>query len=313
MPTTSLSSFRPRAACILAAAALALAAACCAPASAGILDTYNLVVFGNLTSSSEVEGRAAVGGNLGGPASNYGTMLTPAANFVSTDVLHVGGNITAGNVNMSAGRLRLGGSVQGGSNVNLNGGSTLVNDGGTAAFVAGMAATLQANSLQLAALSSNSTWTGPGVQPAPVTFNAAPVGGVAVFNIAGSLLSNGLVQSWQMNANGATTIIINVSGTSINVNAGNTVGAWATDALRARILWNFYEATSITVARQLDGAVLAPLAHLTNSTVIAGSVAVASFTQNGEVHLPLYTGLIPAPGAAGLLGLAGLAAARRRR
>ncbi|MEZ6235694.1 MAG: collagen-binding domain-containing protein [Phycisphaerales bacterium] len=33
---------------------------------------FNLVVRQNLASTSEVEGRAAIGGSLSGPASNYG-------------------------------------------------------------------------------------------------------------------------------------------------------------------------------------------------------------------------------------------------
>jgi choice-of-anchor A domain-containing protein len=82
---------------------------------------------------------------------------------------------------------------------------------------------------------------------------------------------------------------------------------------RATTIWNFSQATSLTIDRNFNGAILAPSAHLTNSTAIDGSVFVASMTQNGEVHLPGYTGVVPAPGTAVLAGLGGLIMAARRR
>ena len=72
---------------------------------------------------------------------------------------------------------------------------------------------------------------------------------------------------------------------------------------------------SITLDRNFNGAILAPLANLQNSTAIDGSVWVKSFTQSGEVHLPNFTQYttIPAPGAASLMALGGLLIVRRRR
>jgi len=90
------------------------------------------------------------------------------------------------------------------------------------------------------------------------------------------------------------------------------VGAFTTNFARANVIWNFVDATSITLQRGFSGAILAPNAHLTNVNDIDGSVFVGSFTQNGEVHLPNYTGVIPAPGAVALLGVAGLLGRRRR-
>ena len=72
-------------------AALALTAA--GPASAttviqgmDALHEWNLVVLGDLKSSSEVEGRTFVGGNLSGTSSNY-QIRTPAATAAKTPAL----------------------------------------------------------------------------------------------------------------------------------------------------------------------------------------------------------------------------------
>jgi choice-of-anchor A domain-containing protein len=281
--------------------------------AASPLSTWSVVVQNDLTSTSEVEGRAAVGRDLLGPASNYGTKLTPASNYLGTDVLLVGRNIQVTNVNMSAGNIRLGGVRSG--NANFNGGGVQVSDPNAAATVANLFAETLAASSFLSGQAATNTVTIPNGQPGPVNFNAIANGnGVAFFSVSGSaLLSNNLVQQIDLNFNGASSVIINVSGTTINFNQGNMVGNLANEANGSRILWNFYEATSVVLDRRVVGAVLAPLANLRNTTVIAGSVSAKNFQQDGEVHLPVYTGFIPTPGSAGLLAAGGLLALRRKR
>ncbi len=138
--------------------------------------------------------------------------------------------------------------------------------------------------------------------------------GVAVFNVsAANVFNNSLIQQIELNAGSATSVVINVSGTTVNFTNGNMVGAWTSAFARSKVIWNFWEATSIFFDRNFNGAVLAPNAHLRNTTAIDGSVFVLSIQQDGEVHLPNYTGFVPAPGSLALLGAAGVLAARRRR
>lgn len=290
--------------------------ACSLSASAGILNDYNLIVLNDLNSNSEVEGRAFVGGNIvGGDASNYGVMLSPESAYSTIDVLTVVGNISAGNpLNIDAGDLRLGGTL--GRIVNFNGpGGNLVNDPGVGSLLAGVSAALTGASSAMLTLTADSTASIPSGQPGPVVFNCTPGGdGIAVFNVSGSqVLSNNLTQELNLNLNGATSVVINVSGTTVNFNQGNMTGTWNTAFARANVIWNFFEATSLTIDRAMNGAVLAPLAHLTNFSVIEGSTFVKSFHQRAEVHLPGYTGFVPAPGTVSALALAGLVAGRRRR
>lgn len=301
---------------IRSAAAIAGLCVSVSSASAGILNDYNLIVLNSLDSNSEVEGRAYIGGSIiGSDSSNYGTMLFPRADYANVDVLTVVGNISSGNpLQIEAGDLRLGGAL--GRIVNLNGtGGNLINDPGVGSTLAGVSAAMTGASAAMQTLTADSTASIPNGQPGPLVFNCAPGGdGIAVFNVSGSqVLSNNLVQQLELNLNGASAVVINVSGTSINFNQGNMVGAWNTAFARANVIWNFYQATDILFDRAMNGAVLAPLAHLRNNTVIEGSTFVSSMYQRGEVHLPGYTGFVPTPGAAGALALAGVVAGRRRR
>jgi len=284
-------------------------------ANAGLMNSHNLVVLQNFTSnSSEVEGRTWIGGNFSSPnASNYGTMLTPASNWLGVDVLSVAGNMTIGNqIQMQAGNLRRGGTRSG--NVNFNGGGSEIVDPSLPSSVAAVVSELTLTSAALQALTPDSVLNLPSPQPGPAQFIANPGGdGIAVFNINGeALFESGLVQQIELAANGATSIVINVAGVDINWNGGNMVGQWLNQNVRATTIWNFYQAQNINLDRNFMGAILAPFAHLTNSTAIEGSVFVESMVASGEVHLPGYTGYLPAPGTA-VLALGGLLAAGRRR
>lgn len=281
--------------------------------NAGILNQFNLIVTGNLNSQSEVEGRTLIGGSLSGSASNYGVMLNPAQSL-GTDVLVVGGNITAQNVNINAGNLRLGGT-NGAQNLNFNGGGQLIADPSISGIGATVGAELASNSQALAQLAATNTVNFPSPQPGPLNFQCIPdSNGLAVFNVPGSLVfSNNNVQQIDINFNGATNVIINVTGTNINFTQGNFVGNFTSMFARSRVLWNFHQATNIDIGgKAFNGALLAPAASYTSQGVNEGSVYVASFTQRGEVHLPGYIGIVPAPGVAAF-PIAALLMARRRR
>lgn len=296
---------------------LAGLAACSMSASAGIINDYNLITLGNLDSTSEVEGRALIVGDINGAnSSNYGTMLLPRSAYSDIDVLTVIGNVTSGGaLQVDAGDFRHGGTV--GRQVNTNGvGGQTFFDAGLGTLGTNAANAMNSLSAHLLTLTADSSAPIPGPQPGPLVFNCNGSGdGIAVFNVVGSqVFSNNNVQQLELNVNGASAVVINVSGTNINFNQGNMVGNWNSLFARANVIWNFFEATNIIFDRAMNGAVLAPHANLRNNTVIEGSTFVGgTFTQRGEVHLPGYTGYVPAPGAAGLLGVAGLVAARRRR
>lgn len=293
---------------------LAIATAIGSVANASVLTQWNLVVTGNHFLQSDVEGRAFIGGNLSGNG-DFASKLTPELDFLGVDTLVVAGNMTVNNIQLQAGNLRLGGTRTG--NINFNGGGTQISDPTLPTQASAIATELASTSQFLRNLPANSTASiqaNQPNQPGPLVFNAVPgPNGVAVFSISAALLSSNLVQSLQLNINGATSIIVNVSGASAGFTTGNLVDSWTSTFARTKALWNFHEATTLNVQRNVYGAVLAPQAHLSNNSNIDGSVFVRSFTQNGEVHLPTYTGFIPAPGAVVLASLSGLLLVRRRR
>jgi len=287
-------------------------------ARANLLQDYNLIVFENATSTSNVFGRTLIGGNLGGPASDYGLRLLPASNFGTTDVLTVGGNITTNNINIAAGDLRRAGTRSGNVNFNGPGGNEIIdNSGSIASTVASVRAQLESASLLMIARAATNTVNFPSGQPAGVVFNCVPASdGAAIFNFAASsLFGNSNVQQIDINLNGATSVVMNVTGLTIGWSMGNFVGNFVNPNVYSRVIWNFADAANINWLNggSLRGSLLAPGARLEFASVIEGSVAVRELDQRSEVHLPGYTGLIPSPGTAALMALAGILASRRRR
>lgn len=304
---------------LLLSAAAFVAVASAASHAGSVLTDWNLIVRGNVFSTSEVDGSALIGGNLAGPASNYAVQGVTASNG---DGLAVAGNINAGataNINNS-GNLRIGGSVLG--TRNLNGGSQ-INDSGVSSMVTNAINQVVAMQASLAALASNGTIDGAGnMNAAPTNYNGANVA-VYSFNISA-------IQSFgQLNLNmgAADTVILNVTSNSgvINLVAPPNLLGGFNQANSSRILWNFVDATEITVNNTFNGALIAPDADLRIlGGGINGSVVVDSLSfQNAEIRRFNYTGwlppeddtpVIPLP-AGGAMALAGLLAigARRRR
>jgi choice-of-anchor A domain-containing protein len=97
------------------------AAANAAEVNAGLqaMRDYNLIVLKDLKSTSEVQGRTFVGGNLSGGSSNY---LTKPGSQTGA-ALTVGGDVSGGAKNIkNGGSLKVGGDLTSGANMNGGGG-----------------------------------------------------------------------------------------------------------------------------------------------------------------------------------------------
>ena len=277
-------------------------------ASSSPLSNWNLITRSYVTSSSEVDGSALIGGYLDGGASNYAIHGLTDAGGVG---LAVGGNINGGPKSVNAGSLRYGGSLN--TIVNMNGGGMLITDNTVASQAAAAMNTVSGISMFLAGLSANSTMDGGGNLNATPTLIDGQL--VAVFNIsAASVQSLGQLN---LHIGTAQSVIINMpsAGGLVDLQgAPNIIGDFS-KANSSRILWNFFDASSVLVNNSFRGALVAPNAALqVLGGGIDGSVAVDRITaQNAEIRSSVYTGYIPAPGAASLCVLAGAVAARRRR
>lgn len=290
---------------------------------------YNAIIFNNLNTTSDIEGRTFVGNNFtGGNSSNLGIHLKSTIS-PSDRTFVVGNNLASGNpINLQRGSLYIDGSTNG-RIINYNGGGSTVIDHSIDAQLATIRDYAISQSLLLRDLAADSTVTLPADQPAPTKFYAtAGADGVAVFNVsAASIFSNSKGQQFELIADASTaSIVINVSGTSVNWTNGNMVGSFTNNYWQGHTIWNFYEATSINFnGHNFHGAVLAPLASVTTSAVIDGLVVANNLTTTSEVHLPDsnslnayayegYAAPIPEPGSAiFLIAAAGLILISRNR
>src|ERR1700722_16533735 len=148
----------------VAAISLATGAAQAGPLSAGaIFSEFNDVIFGNLTTSSEVEGRTVVGGNLTVNNSvnfEIKSGLSPAPGF---GALSVYGNVSGSNatLNINNEGVAIGGSNNAGLGMNAAGtvyiGST---NSGSITGAAGSVTGVGANSANSIAISGGSVYLG---------------------------------------------------------------------------------------------------------------------------------------------------------
>lgn len=258
------------------------------------MNTYGLITLNDLQSFGEVDHFAFIGGSLLTANSvQFGTHSTGVA--CSTRSLTVVGNIASGSpLNIQKGSLALKGQLQGGRSVNYNGGQGcgLIADSSLSA--AGITAYMQGASASLASIPANNV--DPAVNAGGnlmFDVQSKTANGLAIFDITGSQLFNsaGGVIEFSNSAN-AATILVNVSGSSMNWTHGN-MGNWLTSYSSniTKVIWNFHQATSInTNSRRFAGAILAPYADMNaGSGNLEGSVVVKNLVNAGEIHNPVFS------------------------
>lgn len=269
-----------------------------------VISHANAVVFGSGSTSADIEGQAIIGGSFSGATVDLSPSTTPYGGYPALAVY----GALSGNLNVnSGGSVYVGGGDS--ATVNFNGGGGFVGLPASApTTITPFQTAFDTLSTQLAGLTANS------VTPTAMNqamFNATPVGGVAVFDITAAQLSG--INDFSINANGAKTIVINVAGTNINFNSNDdNFSNYTTDG---KVIWNFYQATTVSLNRELGGTVLAVGAQLTNNNAIDGTLVAATWDGNGELHNHLYVGTVPEPAtwAMMVLGVAGVGASLRRQ
>ena len=308
-------SLRAPSACLLPATLLAVLCLTPAMACGGVLSAWNLLVATDMTTTSHVDGSAKIGGNL---TANGGIFSMHLVTAPGNTGLAVGGNISAGNLQINnGGNVRLQGSQSG--TVILNGGGTTIVDPTVTASVADVFTYLDSLSLTFSALVSNGTLDNGGNLNAVPTLLDGQL--VAIYNLSTADFTG--KGQFNLNFGAAETVILNVTSPTgiVNLQAPpNLIGGFS-QANSSRILWNFSDATEITVNNTFNGALLAPHADLIAlGGGLNGTVAVHSLSNhNAEIRRFNYTGYVPAvpePSSYVLAAMAALAmipwACRRR-
>jgi choice-of-anchor A domain-containing protein len=244
------------------------------------LDEFNAIVFTNATTTSDIEGAAIIGGNFSGATVFNNPVTGTPPGYASLTVF---GDTSGNSININnGGTAYVGGSK--GVGINFNGGGKYLSST-PPATISEFKSAFTSFSQSLSTLAATSV-----VPPTNNNeiFEAKPASdGVAVFDLTASQLAN--IPSFSVALNGATSVIFNVSGSSISYSANDESGTTGAND----IIWNFYQATSVNLGAQIGGSVLAPLANVTNQNQIDGALVANSLTANGELHDYAYLGSSP--------------------
>jgi len=246
----------------------------------GLAGNYNLFATGNVTqANSDIDGALAAGGSVNLSSFDVGNNLTSSQiSSIGGNVLVAGGNVTLTNGQVNHGNVVYGGTYSGSSATILNG---TVSKGTPINFSA-TGASLQSLSANLSTLTPIETVTTGGA----ITLNGT--GSLEVFDVSGLALSS--ASSFTINASTGATVVVNVNG--LNDSLGN-LGFTYTGTNQQDVLFNFYQATSLTTG-SIDGSILAPQAAFTfPEGSVQGNVVVASFSGDGEVENYPFQGNLP--------------------
>ncbi|MGB9455907.1 MAG: choice-of-anchor A family protein [Bryobacteraceae bacterium] len=257
--------------------------------AASLLTPYNVFVSGNFSDSNTgtgggVGGGLAVGGvaKLGGSAA---TSIAIASNLLGESLTAFPSSTTfiaAGGVT-GRGTLDTGNYYFTGTDTRFaNAGSGTLDAADPVNFTTSMAqfTTLSTSWSTDAATSGDSCTTAGTVTTCTVT-----KAGMNIIDVADSAVASGhTVQITGVSS--ADWVIINVAGATDTLSGTITIdgyapGGNATNAVAEDVLFNFYQATTITLGGSVMGSVLAPTAAVTgHGGQFDGSLVATSFTRN---------------------------------
>jgi choice-of-anchor A domain-containing protein len=244
------------------------------PAFAGSFLDYNVVATGTLTiNSQDIQGRTFVN-NLA--VSNQPDFAQSSAAGTG-DTLTVAGSISGSGLTLERGVFRHAGNLPQPFTLNLNGGSSQVQD--SSVSIASLASQLSSAASYFNSLAA----TGVSASGGNLAINASG-SGVAVFAVSAADLQN-QNENVQINVNSASAVIIKVIGSSL---AFGTSEHQSISGSSQNVMWYFPTASSVLLNDSTwNGSILALQAGLSSPTqAINGGVYVQTFNQGSEVHLP---------------------------
>ncbi|MGE5401960.1 MAG: choice-of-anchor A family protein, partial [Ignavibacteriales bacterium] len=240
---------------------------------------YNLFVLQDAEQpSSDTQGKAAIGRDATFGGYSFGDQL--ASN--SGDVLIVGRNLT-----YTSGRVYNGNAVYGGSTnlpllgVSIDGAlrhDSPINFASAKSYLENLSSTL---STYVINGSTKLEWGGLLLSGTDPYLN--------VFNVNGSDLSN--ANNFQIDVPNGAVVLVNISGDKVRWTGGLVVNGTAI----TNVLYNFYEATDLTIAGiDVRGSILAPLASVEfSSGVQNGQMICKSLKGQGQFNNSKFLGNIP--------------------
>jgi choice-of-anchor A domain-containing protein len=255
----------------------------CSPSPLGMATGWNVFVRGTLAQNySDTEGKMAAGGDVQLNGYSVGLLEPPSP---GTPVLVAGGHLLFVNGTASGGDIVYKLSAQ---TASLSVPHGVIRQGTVIDFAAA-GVELEGLSAGLAALPQNGTVTIP-------PWNAISLDGTHaernVFHLTTAELQ--ATSSVTIRVPAGSTVVVNVSGTAPVM---QYFGFTLDGATAERIVWNFPQATSLTMQGVgVQGSVLAPRAAVQfNNGVIHGSLVASSLQGNGQSNRVSFTGCLPSP------------------
>ena len=276
-----------------------------------VLQHVNALVYTSGSTTADIEGQAIIGGTFSGATMYNNPVVAPMSGY---GALTVYGSTSGNSININNGGSAFVAGAHG-ANINFNGGGHYTTS--VPNTLSELTTAMSGFSSALSGLAANSFLPTAGNNEVIVANPNAK--GVAIFDITTAQLA--AIPSYSINLNGAKTVLFNVEGSTLNFNANEQFNASAFASVAGSVIWNFYDATSLTFGTQIAGSVLAPGAAVTNNNQIDGSLVAYSWTGQGELHDNLFTGIsplaVPEPGVWALMmvgiGMVGGALRKRRR
>lgn len=249
-----------------------------------VLAQWNIVTSGDLEKINDIGGNTFVGGNLVVP--NSFTAASAGNSIPASDVsLAVGGNIDGGGpINVNGGSVAVGGTIEGSRTINMNSHGTITL-GNPAAVPASPVSQIVLASQYWSTLVSNSRESA--AANGQLDFNCSGSSSLAVFNVNASEMFGSGYQGFTLRPSAGTSeVIINISGANVNWASGNFFSQFNSGYWDGRVLFNFFNATTVNLSGQIGGYVVAPNANLTEDNDIDGGVMAKNLTVDSEVNLP---------------------------
>ncbi len=244
------------------------------PADLGSASDYNLLILGEANlSSSDTEGRVAVGGN--GYFTSYDIGFPMSGPL---DILIVGDTLNYNNGNVYNGNVIYGTEAVT-NGLNIPNGSL---SQGTPLNFTEISLEMAEISRQWKLIPSNGTTT---FQSGKITLAGADPQ-LNIFSVDGSDLSS--ANDFEINCPTGSTVLVNISGETISWTGGlNIIGTNKT-----KVVYNFYETYDLSlVTINVMGSILAPFAELTfTSGLIEGTVVVYNMTGPGQCNWSPFEG-----------------------
>lgn len=292
-----------------------------AATGASLLTPYNVIVSGSFTdSNTDIGGGLAVGGSasLGGFNITDALLGEPLTAFPSDTTFIAAGGVT-GEAAMA----------NGSGNYYYSGTDSQFYNNGTGTKDASNPINFTTTFAQFTSLSSTwftaATTSGDACTAAgSVTTCTVTKAGLNVIDVADSLVASGQTLNIT-GVSGTSWVILNVTGATDTLSGNMTIDGSGNNgdsspAGADDVLFNFYQATKITLGGSSMGSVLAPGAAVTgDGGQFVGSLVAASFTQGAtggtEFHNYYFQGGTPEPAPAAFVGagLIALAFLRKRR